>query len=166
MIAPRVEAVVISTDKATSPCAIYVATFEDCKAGHCYAESADSESETCFRVQRLTNQQWPRSLRGDWPVWLLQRNLDTHACFALHLRVYKYNASTLEGHTRRAHWKGTLKGHTQRAHLEGHGHMRRSLNMPSGPGNEVNRYNKHQEIVPGKTGQRQALLGHSSSLWM
>ena len=31
MIAPRVEAVVISTDKATSPCAMYVATFEDCK---------------------------------------------------------------------------------------------------------------------------------------
>ena len=31
MIAPRVEAVVISTDKATSPCAMYVATFEDCE---------------------------------------------------------------------------------------------------------------------------------------
>ena len=30
-IAPRVDAVVISTDKATSPCAMYVATFEDCK---------------------------------------------------------------------------------------------------------------------------------------
>ena len=30
-IAPKVEAVVISTDKATSPCAMYVATFEDCK---------------------------------------------------------------------------------------------------------------------------------------
>lgn len=92
-------------------------------------------------MQRLTDQQWPRSLREDWSVWLLQRNLDTHACSALHLRVYKYNASTLEGHTRRAHWKGTLTGHTQRAHLEGHGHMCRSLNMPSGPGNEVNRYN-------------------------
>lgn len=30
-IAPRVDAVVIRTDKATSPCAMYVATFEDCK---------------------------------------------------------------------------------------------------------------------------------------
>ena len=31
MMAPRVEAVVISTDKATSPCAMYVATLEDCE---------------------------------------------------------------------------------------------------------------------------------------
>lgn len=30
-IAPRVDAVVIRTDKATSPWAMYVATFEDCR---------------------------------------------------------------------------------------------------------------------------------------
>ena len=30
-MAPRVDAVVIRTDKATSPWAMYVATFEDCK---------------------------------------------------------------------------------------------------------------------------------------
>ena len=29
-IAPKVDAVVMSTDNATSPCAMYVATFEDC----------------------------------------------------------------------------------------------------------------------------------------
>ena len=30
-IAPRVEAVVMRTDNATSPCAMYVATLEDCR---------------------------------------------------------------------------------------------------------------------------------------
>ena len=30
-IAPKVDAVVMSTDSATSPCAMYVATFEDCR---------------------------------------------------------------------------------------------------------------------------------------
>ena len=31
IIAPRVEAVVMRTDSATSPCAMYVATLEDCR---------------------------------------------------------------------------------------------------------------------------------------
>ncbi len=34
MIAPRVDAVVIRTDRATSPCAMYVATLDACEKYH------------------------------------------------------------------------------------------------------------------------------------